>query len=381
MRFATTVVASGLALMSGVAVAHPGHDISGEVAERRAFLAGQKRADLSHCAAKLKARGLSDRNVRRRAAAADEARARRGLKKKREIITFDSVLATDHNKTDTGVSPNSPYRALFGDYNSCTLTPEATQGPYYVSGEYVRRDIRESQAGVDVVADYQVIDINTCLPIPNAYLEIWHCNATGVYSGVSSTGQGGLDSTFLRGIQKTDRDGVAQFETVFPGHYTGRATHIHTMVHLNGHELGNGTIGVNTTSSHVGQTFFDQDLISAVEVNYPYTTNEQELTLNSGDDILESEADGVDPLMQYALLGDSVADGIYAWISYGVNATASEYVSPAAIYYAGGGADNDDFDMGGGGGGGPDGAGGMPSGIPSGSVGSMPAAATSSASA
>ncbi|KAI1853982.1 hypothetical protein JX265_003695 [Neoarthrinium moseri] len=376
MRFITTAV-SGLALLSSSAVAHPGHDLTQEIAERRSFLNNVARSDLSHCASKLKARGISDRNIARRTAAANKARAKRGLKKR--DITFDSVLATDHNKTSAGYSQNTDAATLFADYNSCVLTPETTQGPYYVSGEYVRRDIRESQTGVDVVADYQVIDVNTCEPIPNAYLEIWHCNATGVYSGVSSTGQGGLDSTWLRGIAKTDTDGVAQFETVFPGHYTGRATHIHTMVHLDATQKCNGTIGINTTDSHVGQTFFDQTLISAVEATAPYTTNEQELTLNSGDDILEGEADGVDPIMEYTLLGDSVEDGIFAWISFGINATYSEYTSPAAIYYEGGGQDNGDFSMGGGPDSGSGGPSGSPSGVPSGSM-SMPAP-TSSATA
>ena len=87
-----------------------------------------------------------------------------------------------------------------------------------VGGEYIRRNIIEEQAGVDIVLDYQVIDVDTCEPVPNVYLEIWHCNATGVYSGVVASGNGvssdetNIDNTFLRGIQKTNTDGVAQFE-------------------------------------------------------------------------------------------------------------------------------------------------------------------------
>lgn len=87
-----------------------------------------------------------------------------------------------------------------------------------MGGEYIRRNIIEEQAGVDIVLDYQVIDVDTCEPVPNVYLEIWHCNATGVYSGVVASGNGvssdetNIDNTFLRGIQKTNTDGVAQFE-------------------------------------------------------------------------------------------------------------------------------------------------------------------------
>jgi protocatechuate 3,4-dioxygenase beta subunit len=104
--------------------------------------------------------------------------------------------------------------------------------PPDVAGEYVREDVTEDQAGVPLLMDYQVIDVATCDPIPDVYLEIWHCNATGVYGGVVAGGNGNsddlsnLDNTWLRGIQPTDSDGVAQFESIFPGHYTGRATHI-----------------------------------------------------------------------------------------------------------------------------------------------------------
>lgn len=78
--------------------------------------------------------------------------------------------------------------------------------------------------------DIQIIDVNTCEPVPQAYLEMWHCNATGVYSGVVAQGNGvgeddesNLQNTALRGIQQSDENGVVVFQTIFPGHYTGRA--------------------------------------------------------------------------------------------------------------------------------------------------------------
>jgi protocatechuate 3,4-dioxygenase beta subunit len=239
------------------------------------------------------------------------------------------------------------------------LTPEVTQGPYYVGGEYIRRDVREDQEGVTTIVDYQVIDVDTCEPVPNVYLEQWHCNSTGVYSGISASGNGdssdtsNLDNTFLRGILKTDSDGVAQFETTFPGHYTSRATHIHILVHQNATLFLNGTLGNDVTSSHVGQAFFDQDLITAVEATAPYNTNTQDVTLNADDSILSQEAatDGVDPMFEYTLLGDSVSDGIFAWIAFGINTTASSSVTPAVYLYEDGGVAN--ANSGGGGGGSP----------------------------
>ncbi|TEA21741.1 Catechol 1,2-dioxygenase 1 [Colletotrichum sidae] len=365
MRFST--VASGLALLSGAA-AHPGHDLTEEIAERRAFLGNVKRASLDHCADKLKARGLTARNVARRSAQVEKARQKRGINK-RDAAT---VLAASHNQTDLGYTLNTDANTLFSGNNSCVLTPEVTQGPYYVSGEYVRRNIIEDQEGVDIVLDYQVIDVDTCEPVPDVYLEMWHCNSTGVYSGIVSSGNGdssdetNIDKTWLRGIQQTDADGVAQFESIFPGHYTSRATHIHLMVHSNATLYANNTLGNVITSSHVGQTFFDQDLISAVETFAPYNTNTQELTTNAEDSILSEEAatDGVDPVMEYTLLGESVADGLFAWMSFGINTTLSSSVTPAAFHYASGGVANSASGGGGGGGGGSPPNGTAPGGAP-----------------
>jgi hypothetical protein len=76
MQIITPLVAAAL-LVSNV-VAHPGHDIRAEMAERAAFMQTSKR-DLSHCAAKMKARGLDKRIVARRAAMAKDARKKRSV--------------------------------------------------------------------------------------------------------------------------------------------------------------------------------------------------------------------------------------------------------------------------------------------------------------
>ncbi|WYZ33864.1 hypothetical protein EsH8_I_000140 [Colletotrichum jinshuiense] len=313
-------------------------------------------------------------SIARRAAQVDKARQKRNIKR-----DAASVLATSHNQTELGYTLNTDATTLFSGNNSCVLTPEVTQGPYYVSGEYVRRNIIEEQEGVDIVLDYQVIDVDTCEPVPNVYLEMWHCNSTGVYSGIVASGNGdssdetNIDNTWLRGIQPTDEDGVAQFESIFPGHYTSRATHIHLMVHYNATLYTNNTLGNVITSSHVGQTFFDQDLITAVEAFAPYNTNTQEVTLNSDDSILSEETatDGVDPVMEYTLLGDSITDGLFAWMAFGINSTQSNSVTPAAFHYAEGGVANSASGGGGGGGGGSPPNGTAPSGSgPGGAAGS-----------
>lgn len=207
--------------------------------------------------------------------------------------------------------------------------------------------------------------------MPDVYVEIWHCNSTGVYSGVVANGNGdssdesNIDNTALRGIQATDSDGVAQFQSIFPGHYTGRATHIHVMVHTNATLYANQTLGNQVYASHVGQTFFDQDLIAAADKVSPYSENEQELTENSSDSILSEEAgtDGVDPFMNYVYLGDDLSEGLFAWLAFGINTTYSSEVTPASFMYESGGVENSNGGMGGGpGGGGPPGSGGGPPG-------------------
>lgn len=133
-------------------------------------------------------------------------------------VNTDHESAVDYN-SDTSDS------TLFASNSSCILSPEVTQGPYYVGGEYVREDVRDSQQGVELILDTQVVDVITCEPVTNAVVEIWHCNSTGVYSGVVASGNGvgssdpgNLNNTFLRGLQPTDDDGVAKFTSLFPGH-------------------------------------------------------------------------------------------------------------------------------------------------------------------
>ncbi|KAK7225186.1 hypothetical protein V2G26_013189 [Clonostachys chloroleuca] len=170
---------------------------------------------------------------------------------------------------------------------------------------------------------------------------MWHCNSTGIYSGVNADGNGdssdltNIDKTFLRGIQETSEEGVAGFTSIFPGHYTSRATHIHVLIHTNITVLANDTLGNDVYASHVGQTFFDQNLIDEVEALAPYNTNQQELTLNENDSILseETRTDGVDPVFEYTLLGDSVADGLFAWIAFGIDTTQSQAIKPATFRY------------------------------------------------
>lgn len=103
-----------------------------------------------------------------------------------------------------------------------------------VAGENIRSDVRDNQKGITLHLDLQVVDIKTCNPISNSAIEIWGANSTGAYSGVGG-GMGNivadatanLQSRAMRGIQLTNKDGAVIFDTLFPGHYSGRTNHIH----------------------------------------------------------------------------------------------------------------------------------------------------------
>jgi protocatechuate 3,4-dioxygenase beta subunit len=155
-----------------------------------------------------------------------------------------------------------------------------------------------------------------------------------------------INTTFLRGIQSTDADGVAQFETLVPGHYTSRTNHLHALVHLNATVLPNNTIS-GGTAAHVGQIFFDQDLITEVEATSPYSTNTQDVTLNSADSVMTDEAASSDPVVNYSLLGDDITDGIFAWLAFGIDVSNSFDITPSAYYYATGGVESESTSSGG----------------------------------
>lgn len=115
---------------------------------------------------------------------------------KKDLTSLEYWATFSHNRTDgLNYTLDTSEENIFASNNTCALVPETTVGPYYVTGELIRQDITEGQAGAPLHLDLQFVDINTCEPIPELITDVWHCNATGVYSGVSSDGEGGLNST------------------------------------------------------------------------------------------------------------------------------------------------------------------------------------------
>jgi protocatechuate 3,4-dioxygenase beta subunit len=153
----------------------------------------------------------------------------------------------------------------------CVLAPELTEGPYYLPNEAVRRNITENKPGMPLRLHLTVAGASSCRPIKGAAVDIWHADADGVYSGVA-----GNAGTFLRGVQLTDRNGLAVFDTIYPGWYRGRAVHIHVKVHVGGNVV------------HTGQLFFPDALSDRVYKTAHYRARGNPDTTNAEDAIYRS---------------------------------------------------------------------------------------------
>lgn len=166
---------------------------------------------------------------------------------------------------------------------SCIVRPEVTEGPYYVDVDLDRSDIRSDtasgavSAGTPLVLTFNVSQIGSagCTPLEGAQVEVWHCDADGVYSGVSDPGFNTQNQNFLRGYQMTDANGKATFTTIYPGWYSGRTVHIHFKVHPTANQ------------EFTSQLFFDDSLTDQVFTAEPYASKGERNTRNSNDNIYE----------------------------------------------------------------------------------------------
>ncbi|KAI2624387.1 aromatic compound dioxygenase [Hypoxylon sp. NC1633] len=336
-----------VAALASYVVAHPGekhdaHQIRRELVARD-IVAQVGARSLASCSSSASAQALRTRSIKRRAEVVKNIRKKRGIqaaarKDKRDLADLQAWEKADHNMTGTyDYSMFTSLEEVFSGSTSCILAPEVTVGPYYVVGEKMRSNVKEA--------------------VPSVAVDVWSCNATGVYSGISENGNnadGGWNSTYLRGIQLTDSDGVTSFETIFPGHYTGRTAHTHLLAHTNAKVMPNGTISVwGSPVNHIRQLFWPDDLRAEVEKTYPYNTNTQEIVTNDEDMWSVTQASkAYDPFPQYVYLGDSIEDGLFAWIQIGINNSADytkdDYYGVAAYLDAEGGHATD-FEIGPGG--------------------------------
>jgi protocatechuate 3,4-dioxygenase beta subunit len=173
----------------------------------------------------------------------------------------------------TGGTTSGGAGSTTGSTVSCILTPEMTEGPFYIDGEAIRTDITEGLPGTPLRLDLGVADASSCEPIKDAVVEVWHADAAGDYSGF---GGGASSMTFLRGGQVSDANGRVAIDTIYPGWYQGRTVHIHVKVHAGGNVV------------HTGQLFFDDSLTDDVYAASPYDERGDRTTRNDQDGIYSS---------------------------------------------------------------------------------------------
>ncbi|KAI1375338.1 putative GPI anchored dioxygenase [Hypoxylon crocopeplum] len=267
---------------------------------------------------------------------------------RRDAESLEKWASQSHDKTGAyDFDKSTPSKEIFGSNTSCVLTPDNANGPYFVYQEHIRSDVVEGVPGIPLHLELQFIDVQTCEPAVGILIDTWSCNATGAYSGVSAPGEGGLGTTYLRGVQPVDEDGVVNFDTIFPGHYQGRATHQHLIAHVGSETLPNGTY-TGGRVAHLSQLFFDQALRDTIEAMEPYNTNQIPDTTNLGDWFTGYAATpDYDPFPNYITLGGALEDGLFVWAELGLNTSSNwDYYAPyASTWKEGGGYDNPDFDF------------------------------------
>jgi protocatechuate 3,4-dioxygenase beta subunit len=205
-----------------------------------------------------------------------------------------------------------------GAMGATTLTPEQTEGPFYVALERVRERIAVGQPGVPLHLAIKIVDASTSAPVAGAAVDVWHCNAGGIYSDESSNGT--LGETFLRGVQLTGSEGIARFITIYPGHYQGRATHIHVKVHIAG--ARNGATYSGGHVCHTGQLFFDDAASSRVYAQTAYAHDTSSRVANSQDTIYTQQG-GSHSRVALKRRGGSLSSG-------GLNGAVTLAVRPSA---------------------------------------------------
>ena len=204
---------------------------------------------------------------------------------------FQSAFA---DTADTTTDADATASASSTSGACMTLMTSVTEGPYYLDGALVRKDITEGKAGVPLTLRLTVVDATDgCTPVKGAAVEIWHCDAWGYYSGYTTANPGGSapaeseegdsanDQTYLRGYQVANANGVVKFETIFPGWYTPRTCHIHVKVHTGG-EKEDGTYEGGKVN-YTGQLFFADDIAEEIFTLDPYSKHTGSYTVLADD--------------------------------------------------------------------------------------------------
>lgn len=196
--------------------------------------------------------------------------------------------------------------------SSCVVRPEQTEGPYFVDERLNRSDIRSDPAngqvkpGRPLALTLQIARLGSgdCQALPGAQVDIWHCDALGVYSDVRDAGFNTIGQKFLRGYQITDSRGEARFVTIYPGWYVGRTVHIHVKVRT--------APAAGRSFEFTSQMYFDDRLTEDVYADQPYAAKGRRYARNQDDRIFRRGGD------QLMLAPTTIADGYAATFEIGL---------------------------------------------------------------
>jgi len=187
---------------------------------------------------------------------------------------------------------------------TCVLSPDVPRDDY-TANSAIRQDVTDGQVGVPFTVDIGVLDITTCKPLTNAMVEIWSPNAQGNYG-----------TTFLRGATPTSSNGIAEFQTIFPGFTSEGANHLNIAVHQNS--------AMSSTTSHVGQLFFTDPWTNIIAMSTPYNTNTHTRLMNSKDPVYQAaNTAGYSAIVDIEEIQDDWPAGIIGYITVGVNPTVA----------------------------------------------------------
>ncbi|MBC8131404.1 MAG: twin-arginine translocation pathway signal protein [Deltaproteobacteria bacterium] len=179
----------------------------------------------------------------------------------------------------------------------CVLTPESTEGPFFIDEKLNRSDLIAGETdpaitgGLPLAVTFNVMAINgtSCSPMPNAFVDIWHADVNGLYSDLASSmfqPTDTLGKKFLRAYQVTNGSGSAAFKTIYPGWYASRTAHIHFKVRLFSATGGE-------TFEATSQLYFADTVSDTVYAAAPYASRGQRLVfLNTKDQVFNATGPG-----------------------------------------------------------------------------------------
>ncbi len=204
-----------------------------------------------------------------------------------------------------GSRPDKAQAVTSSSRSLCIVRPEQTEGPYFVDEQLHRSDIRSDPAsgqvkpGTPMALTFQVMRLNagTCLPLPDAQVDIWHCDALGIYSDVRDPSFNTLGQKFLRGSQMTDAQGEARFLTIYPGWYPIRTVHIHFKIRT--------ATAAPKAFEFTSQLYFPDEFTDRAYASLPYSSNGPRKVKNRHDFIFRQGGEQL-------ILEPSVTDGGYS---------------------------------------------------------------------